>query len=86
MTTNLCDFMKIEDYILAKENDLLERYRGDCISRRIARETPLSTQIALLMDRDTKPEALAGYQIIRQQAKDEVDAKIEEFEKELSNG
>ena len=63
-------------YILAKANGLEERFRGDEISRRIAKKYPLSAQIALLMDKDEKPEEWATYQAFRERVKAEVDAEI----------
>lgn len=71
--------MDREKYLLAKKNGLLERLRGDEISRRIAKEYPLSAQIALLMDKDTKVEEWEKYQAFRNEVKAEVDAEIEEL-------
>lgn len=71
-------------YILADKNGLLERLRGDEISRRIAKEYPLSAQIALLMDKDSKTEEWEKYQAFRQKIKAEVDAEIEEVASELN--
>ena len=68
--------MDREKYLLAKKNGLLERFRGDEISRRIAKEYPLSAQIALLMDKDTKSEEWEIYQAFRNKVKAEVDAEI----------
>ena len=65
-----------ENYELAKVNGLVDRFRGDEISRRIAKEYPLSAQIALLMDKDVKPEEWAEYQVFREKVKSEVDAEI----------
>lgn len=75
--------MDRDKYILAKKNGLLDRFRGDEISRRIAREYPLSAQIALLMDRDTKPDEVAAYQAFRVKVKDEVDAELAALEATL---
>lgn len=69
-----------EDYEIAKENGLEERFRGDEISYRIGLEVPLSEQIAILMDEDIKPEKHAAFQELRSQIKAEVDAEIAAFE------
>lgn len=66
-------------YMLAKKNGLQERFRGDEISRRIAKKYPLSAQIALLMDKDEKPTEWEAYQAFRASVKAEVDAEITEF-------
>ena len=76
--------MDIDKYLLAKANGLIERFRGDEISRRIAREYPLSAQIALLMDKDKKPEEWATYQKFREKVKEEVDREISEMEKTIA--
>lgn len=68
--------MDKEKYLLAKANGLEDRFRGDEISRRIAKEYPLSAQIALLMDKDIKPNEWAEYQAFREKVKNEVDAEI----------
>ena len=69
-------------YLLAKKNGQVERFRGDEISRRIAKEYPLSAQIALLMDKDTKADEWATYQAFRAQVKDDVDKEIVALEGE----
>ena len=76
--------MDIEKYLLAKANGLVERFRGDEISRRIAVEYPLSSQIALLMDKDDKPEEWEAYQAFREQVKKDVDATINELEASIN--
>ena len=68
--------MDKEKYLLAKKNGLVERFRGDEISRRIAKVYPLSAQIALLMDKDRKQEEWQAYQDYRAKVKDEVDSEI----------
>ena len=73
-----------DKYLLAEKNGLLERFRGDEISRRIAKEYPLSAQIALLMDKDAKPEEWGAYQTFRSRVKTEVDAEISMLEGELN--
>lgn len=72
-----------DNYILADKNGLLERLRGDEISRRIAKEYPLSAQIALLMDKDIKWREWDEYQAFRQKVKAEVDAEFEQMEKTI---
>ena len=69
-----------EKYTLAKMNGQVELFRGDEISRRIAKRYPLSAQIALLMDSEEKPDEFAAYQVFRQKVKTEVDAEISEIE------
>lgn len=69
-----------DDYEHAKINGLAERLRGDEISRRIGLEIPLSEQIAILCDRDIKPDKFARYQGIRARVIAEVDAVIAGFE------
>lgn len=71
--------------LLAKKNGLLERFRGDEISRRITKEVPLSAQIAMLWDGNTKPEEKEAYQALRSKIKAEVDAEIEAIIKEDTN-
>ena len=68
------------NYDLAKKNGDLERFRGDEISFRISQIFPLSAQIAILMDADTKPERKAEYEVFREKIKQWVDADIEEME------
>lgn len=69
-----------ENYDLAKRNGDLDRFRGDEISRRIAKKYPLSAQIALLMDKDLKYTEWVEYQAFRAQVKAEVDAEMTAFE------
>ena len=66
-----------DKYILAKANGVLETLRGDEISKRIGKKYPLSAQIALLMDKDEKPEEWNEYQAFRDAVKSEVDAELE---------
>jgi hypothetical protein len=68
------------NYDLAKKNNDLDRFRGDEISYRISQVFPLSAQIAILMDADTKPERKAEYEIFREEIKQWVDADIKEME------
>lgn len=75
--------MEKDKYILAKANGLLDRFRGDEISRRITKEYPLSAQIALLMDRESKVDEYNTYQAFRAKVKDEVDAEIANIEANL---
>ena len=70
-------------YLLAKKNGIVERFRGDEISRRIAKKYPLSAQIALLMDKDIKPEEWSAYQAFRAEVKAQVDAEISITEAEI---
>lgn len=75
-----------ENYECAKMNGDTERFRGDEISRRIAKVYPLSAQIALLMDKDLKYNEWIEYQTYRQNIKDEVNAEILQFENEINHG
>jgi hypothetical protein len=75
--------MDKEKYLLAKANGLEERFRGDEISRRIAKEYPLSAQIALLMDKDLKYDEWVTYQAFRQRVKEEVNAEIAQWQYEF---
>ena len=68
-----------QKYLLAKANNCVDKFRGDEISRRIAKVYPLSAQIAILMDKDEKPEEWKEYQVFRERIKAEVDAEIAEF-------
>ena len=70
-------------YLLAKKNGQVERFRGDEISKEISKTVPLSTQIAILMDKDTEPQQFAQYQLVRTNAKQIVDEKIAAIEAEL---
>ena len=72
--------MTKEQYEHAKKNGCVDRLRGDEISRRIAKVYPLNTQIAILMDKDTKPSEWQEYQSFREQIKSEVDAEMSAFE------
>lgn len=75
-----------EDYRSAKQNGVLEKYRGDEISRRISKVYPLSAQIALLMDKDFKHDEWQSYQAFRQEVKNAVDEEIAAIEAEINHG
>ena len=75
-----------EKYELALKNGKAEECRGDEISRRIGKKYPLSAQIAILMDSETKPEKKATYQTFRESVIDEVDAEIKTFVAALEPG
>ena len=74
--------MEKNKWELAKKNGVEEKYRSDEISKNIENKGySLNDQIALLMDRDSKPEKFKAYQSqIRATAKAEVDAEIAAFE------
>lgn len=78
--------MNIENYLSAKANGTIEKFRGDEISRRIAKKYPLSSQIALLMDKDLKYNEWVEYQAYRAQIKQEVDNEITQIELKLNHG
>lgn len=71
--------MDREKYLIAKKNGLLDRFRGDEISRRIAKKYPLSAQIALIMDKDIKVGEYNAYQTFRAAVKADVDREIAEL-------
>lgn len=72
-----------QHYLDARQNGLLERFRGDEISRELAKRYPLSAQIALLMDKEDKPEEWNLYQAFRAEVKAKVDAEIAAIEAEF---
>lgn len=72
--------MDKQKYLLAKKNGKLDKLRGDEISRRITKEYPLSTQIAILMDKDTKPTEWNEYQQFRAKVKFDVDLEMAQLE------
>ena len=43
------------EYLLAKKNGKTEKFRSDKISNLICEVVPLSDQIAILMDKESKP-------------------------------
>ena len=70
-------------YQIHKANGTLDVLRGDEISRRLrGRGYPISAQIAILYDKDTKPAEYRTYQAIRAEVKAEVDAEMARFEAE----
>ena len=64
---------------LAKKNGLERQYRADEIAKGVGVEYSINDQIALLFDKDTKPDEVATYQQKRAKVKEEIDAKIGEF-------
>lgn len=71
-------------YLLAKENGLLEEFRGDAIDKRLRnRGYNHSRQIAIAFDKDTKPDEYEAYQALRVEVKAEVDAEMAELEAQL---
>ena len=75
--------MNKANYLLAKKNGIVEKFRGDEISHRISKKYPLSAQIAILMDKDTKPNEWNAYQEFRAEVKVKVDKEIAEIEATL---
>ena len=71
-------------YEQSKASGTLELIRGDEISRLIRARYPLSAQIAILMDRDTKPAEFEAYQAFRADCKAKVDAELAELEREVT--
>ena len=83
-----------ERYLIAKKNGLLERFRGDEISKEIAKTVPSNEQQALQtnMLNDlingvpfSHQEEWDKYQAVRAQAKITIDAKIAEIESQLGS-
>lgn len=68
------------NYELAKKNNDIDRFRGDEISYRISQVFPLSAQIAILMDAETKPDRKAEYEVFREEIKQWVDEDIAQWE------
>ena len=75
--------MKRTRYIIHNKCGTLELLRGAEISIRISRKYPLSSQIAVLFDRDIKPEKYAAYQAYRQACKNEVDLEFQRIKESL---
>ena len=71
-------------YQLSRASGTLDILRGDEISRLIRAKYPLSAQIAILMDRDTKPAEFAAYQAFRAECKAKVDAELARLESEVT--
>ena len=69
-------------YLIAKKNGKLDKFRSDEISRRISAKYSFSDQIAILMDKDTKPDEWNAYQEYRAKVKAEVDNELSAFEEE----
>ena len=67
-------------YLIAKKNGKLEKLRSDEIARRISARYSLNDQIAVLMDKDVKPNEWNVYQAFRANVKAEVDREFKEFE------
>lgn len=71
-------------YALSRAAGTLDIFRGDLISKRIRQTYPLSAQIALLMDKEAKPDEFAAYQAFRESVKAEVDAELAELGMEVN--
>lgn len=72
--------MNKEKYLLAKKNGKLDKLRSDEIARRISARYSLNDQIAVLMDKDIKPDEWSAYQAFRTKVKSEVDNEFLEYE------
>ena len=81
-------------YLLAKKNGMVERFRGEEISKEISKTVPSNDQQALqtnmlqdLMDGVPFSHLMewGKYQAVRVEAKKHIDAKIEAIELELEN-
>ena len=68
-----------EDYIQAVANGLGKVVRDNEIAQRINAIVPISDQIAILMDKDSKPEKYTKQQALRARIIAEVDAEIAAF-------
>jgi hypothetical protein len=68
-------------YEIHKAAGTLDRYRGILIASELDhRGYDINYQIAITMDRDTKPEEYARYQEIREEVKAYIDAQIAEID------
>ena len=71
-------------YLLAKKNGKVEKLRSDEISKRISVKYSPSDQIAIIMDKDTKPDEWTAYQEFRANVKAEVDKELSALEEETN--
>lgn len=69
-------------YLMAKINGKLDKFRSDEISRRISAKYSFNDQIAILMDKDVKPDEWNAYQEFRAKVKADIDGEISAFERE----
>lgn len=67
-------------YLIAKKNGKLDKFRSDEIARRISAKYSFNDQIAILMDKDKKPDEWNAYQAFRAKVKAEVDKEFAELE------
>ena len=62
---------------LAEKHGTLEYFKSLAIENRIRERYSISDELAILRQRDTKPEEFAEYNAFAEQAKAEVNAEIE---------
>lgn len=64
-------------FMIAERHGQLERVKSLAIENRIREKYSISDELAILRQRDTKPEEFAEYNAFAEQAKAEVNAEIE---------
>ena len=72
-------------YETHKASGTLHILRGEEISSKIRECYPLSAQVAILFDKDTKPDKYAAYQAFRADVKAQVDAEMSAMEADYEN-
>lgn len=81
--------MKKYNFYLAQRDGRLELTREQAINTRIRERYSLSNELAILRQRDTKPEEFAEYNAFVEQVKAEVNQEaaeqIERYSKSLGN-
>ena len=70
---------KIYNYYRAKQGGRLEKLKEHVINERIRERYSLSGELAILRQRDTKPEEFAAYNEFVEQVKAEVKAECEAY-------
>lgn len=81
MSKGTIDLIK---YKIHKASGTLHRYRSDLIAARLKNKGYyLNDQVAILMDRDKKPDEFEAYQAVRARIKAELDKEFEALENTL---
>ena len=70
---------KIYNYYLEKKHGRLEKLKEHVINERIREKYSLSGELAILRQRDTKPEEFAEYHAFAERVKAEVAAECEAY-------
>ena len=78
--------MKEYAFCLAERNGKLEYVKSLAIEERIREKYSISDELAILRQRDTKPEEFAEYNAFAEQAKAEVSAEIERQKNNAQKG